>query len=193
VILPAFVVIVTYLSFMIQAHNYLANRRLQEAVVSDCLVKLQAASLQPGAFIIGNVPIYANQNFNNEVVFAYRHDFGGQLKMRLNSKTIIDEGQTININSEAPTNDTTRFFLARNRDTVLTGNLTGVMKRPLNGNVWWYEYDQYTQNSAFMRLRDTLHFDSILTANRQGNVNIARLPVTERFRNSIKAMLGAKK
>jgi hypothetical protein len=44
-----------------------------------------------------------------------------------------------------------------------------------------------------MRLRDTLHFDSILTANRQGNVNIARLPVTERFRNSIKAMLGAKK
>lgn len=193
VILPAFVVIVTYLSFMIQAHNYLANRRLQEAVVSDCLVKLQAASLQPGAFIIGNVPIYANQNFNNEVVFAYRHDFGGQLKMRLNSKTIIDEGQTININREAPVSDTTRFFLARNRDTVLTGNLTGVMKRPLNGNVWWYEYDQYTQNSAFMRLRDTLHFDSILTANRQGNVNIARLPVTERFRNSIKAMLGAKK
>ena len=193
IILPALVVVVTYFSFMIQAQNYLANRRLQEAVINDSFAKLQAAQIQPGAFIIGNVPVYANNNFNNEVVFAYRHDFGGQLKMRFNSTTLIDEGQVVNVNREAPTNDTTRFFLSRDRDTVMTGNLTGLMKRPLNGNVWWYEYDQYTQASRLVHLRDSLHFDSIWTANRQGNVNTAVLPVTERFRNSIKTLFGRKK
>lgn len=193
VIVPAFIVVMTYFSFMIQAQNYIANRRLQEAVINDSFTKLQAAQIQPGAFIIGNVPIYANNNFNNEVVFAYRHDFGGQLKMRFDSKTLIDEGQVVNVNREAPTNDTTRFFLSRDRDTVMTGNLTGLMKRPLNGNVWWYEYDQYTQASRLVRLRDSLHFDSIWTANRQGSVNIAVLPVTERFRNNIKTMFGKKK
>lgn len=193
VIVPALVVVMTYFSFMIQAQNYLANRRLQEAVINDSFAKLQAAQIQTGAFIIGNVPVYANNNFNNEVVFAYRHDFGGQLKMRFDSKTLIDEGQVVNVNREAPTNDTTRFFLSRDRDTVMTGNLTGLMKRPLNGNVWWYEYDQYTQASRLVRLRDSLHFDSIWVANRQGNVNIAVLPVTERFRNNIKIMFGKKK
>lgn len=199
VIFPALVVFMVYASFLIQAHNYVANRRLQEAVIADCMKYLQTAQRQAfradaeKPFIVGNVPVYANENFNNEVVFAYRHDFGGQLKMRLGSRTAIDEGQVVNINRESPINDTTRFFLSRKADTILTGNLTGVMKRPLHGNVWWYEYDQYTRNSAFMRIRDTLHFDSIVTANRQGSVNIARLPVTERFRNSIKAMLGAKK
>ena len=193
VIVPALVVVMTYFSFTIQAQNYLANRQLQEAVINDSFTKLQAAQIQPGAFIIGNVPVYANNNFNNEVVFAYRHDFGGQLKMRFNSKTLIDEGQVVNVNREAPTNDTTRFFLSRDRDTVMTGNLTGLMKRPLNGNVWWYEYDQYTQASRLVRLRDSLHFDSIWAANRQGSVNIAVLPVTERFRNSIKIMFGKKK
>lgn len=193
VIVPALIVVMTYFSFMIQAQNYIANRRLQEAVINDSFTKLQAAQIQPGAFIIGNVPIYANNNFNNEVVFAYRHDFGGQLKMRFDSKTLIDEGQVVNVNREAPTNDTTRFFLSRDRDTVMTGNLTGLMKRPLNGNVWWYEYDQYTQASRLVRLRDSLHFDSIWTANRQGSVNIAVLPVTERFRNNIKTMFGKKK
>ncbi len=193
VIVPALVVIMTYFSFMIQAQNYLANRHLQEAVINDSFAKLQAAQIPAGAFIIGNVPIYANENFNNEVVFAYRHDFGGQLKMRFDSKTLIDEGQVVNVNREAPTNDTTRFFLSRDRDTVMTGNLTGVMKRPLNGNVWWYEYDQYTQASRLVRLRDSLHFDSIWSANRTGNVNIALLPVTERFRNNIKTMFGKKK
>lgn len=193
VIVPALVVVMTYFSFMIQAQNYLANHRLQEAVINDSFTKLQAAQIQPGAFIIGNVPVYANNNFNNEVVFAYRFDFGGQLKMRFDSKTLIDEGQVVNVNHEAPTNDTTRFFLSRDRDTVMTGNLTGLMKRPLNGNVWWYEYDQYTQASRLVRLRDSLHFDSIWAANRQGNVNIAILPVTERFRNNIKTMFGKKK
>ncbi|MBD1208733.1 MAG: hypothetical protein H9535_09900 [Ignavibacteria bacterium] len=193
VIVPALIVVMTYFSFMIQAQNYIANRRLQEAVINDSFTKLQAEQIQPGAFIIGNVPIYANNNFNNEVVFAYRHDFGGQLKMRFDSKTLIDEGQVVNVNREAPTNDTTRFFLSRDRDTVMTGNLTGLMKRPLNGNVWWYEYDQYTQASRLVRLRDSLHFDSIWTANRQGSVNIAVLPVTERFRNNIKTMFGKKK
>lgn len=199
VIIPVFVVLMVYSSFLIQSHNYVANRRLQEAVIADCMNSLQSAQNQafspnePKPFIVGNVPVYANENFNNEVVFAYRHDFGGQIKMRLGSSDAIDEGQVVNINKEAPLNDTTRFFLSRKADTILTGNLTGVMKRHLHGNVWWYEYDQYTRKSALMRIRDTLHFDSILTANRQGSVNIARLPVTERFRNSIKAMFGVKK
>jgi hypothetical protein len=193
VILPAFVVVVSYFSFMIQSQNYLVNRRLQEATIKDCLAKLQMASVQPGAFIIGNVPIYANHNFNNEVVFAYRHDFGGQLKMRLNSKTIIDEGQVVNINREAPKNDTTRFFAAVDGDTVLVGNLTGVMKRPINEKTWWYEYDQTTGKSELVHItRGASQLDSILAAARLGSVNIAPLPVTERVRNGIKAAFGRK-
>jgi hypothetical protein len=194
VIAPILFTVATYWSFMIQSHNYTENRRLQADVVQDCLQRIRALPepLKEGAFIIGNVPIYANRNFNNEVVFAYRFDFGGQLKMRLNSETLIDEGQVINVNRQAPTNDTTRFFLARNRDTVMTGNLTGLMKRPLHNNVWWYEFDQYTRQAQLLRIRDTLHFDSILAAARAGAVNMSPLPVAERFRNSLKELLGRK-
>ncbi len=192
IIIPALFLILTYHSFMVQADNYVKNRQLQQAVIDDCFERIKNAPIGKQAFIVGNVPIYANNNFNNEIVFAYRHDFGGHLKILLNSKEIIDEGQTINVNKEAPTNDTTRFFLSRDRDTVMTGNLTGVMKRSINGNVWWYEYDQFTRKAALMRVRDTLHFDSILTSSRKGLVNASPLPVTERFRNSIKSILTKK-
>jgi hypothetical protein len=194
VIAPILFTVATYWSFMIQSHNYTENRRLQADVVQDCLQRIRALPepLKEGAFIIGNVPIYANRNFNNEVVFAYRFDFGGQLKMRLNSETLIDEGQVINVNRQAPTNDTTRFFLSRDRDTVMTGNLTGLMKRPLHNNVWWYEFDQYTRQAQLLRIRDTLHFDSILAAARAGAVNMSPLPVAEQFRNSLKERLGRK-
>jgi hypothetical protein len=196
VIVPFLVLVLTYFSFMIQADNYVANRVLQTATINDCLTKIQVASasqeFKSGAFIVGNVPIYATNNFNNEVVFAYRHDFGGQLQMRTQSRTFIEMGQVINVNREAPMNDTTRFFLARSRDTILIGNLTGLVKKPVNDNVWWYEYDQRSLQSRLLRIRDTLHFDSILTANRAGSVNIAVLPVTERFRNSLKGFGGKK-
>ncbi len=187
-VLATIVLVMTYFSFMIQANNYVDNSRLQAATINDCVAKLSDAHITTGAFVVGNVPIYATHNFNNEVVFAYRHDFGGQLRMRTDSKSLIEMGQVINVNREAPTNDTTRFFLSRNRDTILIGNLTGLMKKPMNDNVWWYEYDQHTANSRLLRMQDTVHFDSILTANRQGTVNIAALPVTERFRLRLKSL-----
>ncbi|MCS6809598.1 MAG: hypothetical protein NZ661_12415, partial [Candidatus Kapabacteria bacterium] len=104
VVIPFVIITAIYFSFMIQAHNYIANRHLQESVIDDCVRKIQALPepMQQGAFIIGNVPVYANNNFNNEVVFAYRHDFGGQLKMRLRSRTLLDEGQVVNVNRVAP-------------------------------------------------------------------------------------------
>jgi hypothetical protein len=188
-------VLCVYWSFSIQAFNYLDNRRIQNAVFEDCIKKLNAAEARgervDSAFIVGNVPVYATKNFNNEVVFAYRFDFGGGLRMKTGGK--IDVGQVVNINHDAPKNDTTRFFASVDGDTVLVGNLTGVMKRPINEKTWWYEYDQTAGKSELVHItRGASQLDSILAAARLGTVNIAPLPVTERVRNGIKAAFSRK-
>jgi hypothetical protein len=184
-----------YLSFSIQSFNYLQNRNLQNAVFEDCITKLQEAERRgesvDSAYIVGNIPVYSANNFNNEVVFAYRFDFGGGLKMKtantLNGK--IDVGQVVNVNVSAPANDTTRFFCAVDRDTVLVGNLTGLMKRPVNDKTWWYEYDQFTGKSQLVHITGGApQLDSILHVARVSSVNAAPLPVTERIRNHIKSV-----
>ena len=195
-VLGGIIVFCTYLSFSIQSFNYLGNRRLQTAVFEDCIVKLQAAEQRgervDSAFIVGNVPVYANNNFNNEVVFAYRFDFGGGLKMKtvgkLNGK--IDVGQVVNVNASTPLNDTTRFFCAIDRDTVLVGNLTGLMKRPINEKTWWYEFDQFTGKSHLVHITGgASQLNSILRVARASNVNATPLPVTERIRNGMKSLV----
>jgi hypothetical protein len=190
-----FFIVCVYVSFLIQSFNYLDNRRIQNAVFEDCIKKLNAAKARgervDSAFIVGNVPVYATKNFNNEVVFAYRFDFGGGIRMKTNGK--IEMGQVVNINRDAPKNDTTRFFAAVDGDTVLVGNLTGLMKRPINEKTWWYEYDQFTGKSELVHItRGASQLDSILATARLGSVNAAPLPVTERVRNGIKVVFTRK-
>lgn len=190
-VLGGVVVFLVYFSFSIQVFNYLDNTRVQNLVFNDCVAKLEAAKQRgervDSAFIVGNVPVYATKNFNNEVIFAYRFDFGGGMRMKTNGT--VEMGQVININRDAPKNDTTRFFAAIDRDTLLIGNLTGLMKRPINEKMWWYEYDQFTGQSTLVHItQGTQQIDSILNVARNSNVNAAPLPATERVRNSIKAM-----
>jgi hypothetical protein len=181
-----------YLSFSIQSFNYLENRTVQREVFEDCTKKLLEAEQRgervDSAYIVGNVPVYAKNNFNNEVIFAYRFDFGGGMRMKTNGK--IEMGQVININRAAPTNDTTRFFAAVHGDSILVGNLTGLMKRPINEKTWWYEYDQFTGKSELVHItKGAPQLDSILTNARTKNVNAAPLPATERIRISLKTLM----
>ncbi|TAE26767.1 MAG: hypothetical protein EAZ92_10360 [Candidatus Kapaibacterium sp.] len=195
--LGGFLLVCVYWSFQIQAGNYVANRSIQEQVLNDCTTKLYAAEKRgeriDSAYIIGNVPVYANKNFNNEVVFAYRFDFGGGLRMKTNGR--VEMGQVVNINKEAPANDSTRFFCAisPNQDSVLVGNLTGIMKRPINDKLWWYEYDQFTGKSSLTHItHGAPQLDSILQFSRTTMINAAPLPATERVRNGMKTLLKRK-
>ncbi|MCS6809456.1 MAG: hypothetical protein RML40_11655, partial [Bacteroidota bacterium] len=91
------------------------------------------------------------------------------------------------------TTDTTRFFISIHNDTVLIGNLTGLMKRPISDKIWWYEYDQFSGASRLVQIRrGAPQLDSIITDARKSLVNAAPLPVTERVRNMIKSFVGRK-
>lgn len=186
-IYTSILIILVGLSFIIQSFNYLDNRKLQQAAHADCINQLQQANAQHGAFVVGNVPIYATNNFNNEVVFAYKHDWGGGLRLYTNG--FIRGGQVVNLNRIAPTQDSTRFFAALQGDTLLVGNLTGIQRIPVDSSLWFYEYDQYTGTSQLYQPGTAQALHSLFEQRRTGMVNAAKLPVTERFRNWIKHLL----
>lgn len=81
-------------SFVRIRDNYLASARLQAAIIEDVTAKARQAG-EPGMFVLGFVPPFLPQNFNDEDVFGHDWDFGNAVSMA--SGGFITGGNTVNL------------------------------------------------------------------------------------------------
>lgn len=81
------------LSFSIQRDGYIQSWRLQNTILSNVLELGKEYELPRGAIILGIVPQFIPNNYNDEIVFSQPWDFGAALSIL--SKNYISEGYPI--------------------------------------------------------------------------------------------------
>jgi len=135
----------TYFSFGIQRDNYIRSWALQSGILEDVLLKIDQNKKGVGekAVIIGNVPGYLPNNFNNELVFTQPWDFGAALSILTNAQIV----------SGAPLD-------TRNGDFSKSLQINGgklIIDRWWKAdtkNLWFYDYDPTIKSGTLRRIPD---------------------------------------
>jgi len=138
-----FISCLSYISFGVQRDNYIRSWQLQTSILEDILGKINLASVPPGATIIGNVPGYLPNNFNNEIVFTQPWDFGAAISLYTNKK--IAGGAVLDTRAS---NFSKPLQLS---DGVLTIDRWW---KTDTANLWFYDYDPNAKSGSLKRIPD---------------------------------------
>lgn len=138
-----FIGCLAYISFGVQRDNYIRSWQLQISILKDILGKINSANVIAEATIIGNVPGYLPNNFNNEIVFTQPWDFGAALSLYTNKK--ITGGAVLDTRAS---NFSKPLKLS---DGVLT--IDRWWKTDTT-NLWFYDYDPNTKSGSLKRIPD---------------------------------------
>lgn len=146
-------------SMMIQRDHSIQSWELQQKIAQDCAKKILTSQVKEQAVIIGNVPKYLRNNLNNEEVFATIWDFGYAVQIYTNG--LIRRGIPI-----TATGIRNGGFIVKDEFFLVQG----VYKpRYSIENLWYYEYNQATERSELIRIKDRHHLYSVLyTAEKYG-------------------------
>jgi len=132
-----------YISFDIQRDNYVRSWQLQTLILKDVLEDIETANVPSGSTLIGNVPGYLPNNFNNEIVFTHPWDFGAALSLYTNKKIIggavLDTGAS-------------NFSKA----IKLSNGILSIdrwWKTDIN-NLWFYDYEPANKSGTLKRIPD---------------------------------------
>lgn len=136
-----FIGCVSYISFGVQRDNYIKSWQLQTSILEDALGKINSASVPPGATIIGNVPGYLPNNFNNEIVFTQPWDFGAALSLYTNKK--VAGGAVLDTRSS---NFSKPLQLSNGVLAIDRWWKTDI------ANLWFYEYNPNTKSGILKRI-----------------------------------------
>ncbi len=173
--LLVYVVLLTT-AFVTQRDHYSQSYREQLTIVNDCVGKAQsAAGFANGDMVIANVPQFLAENYNNEAVFTQPWDWGKAL--------VIYSGGFIG--GGAPF---TFQKVEQKRISIKTGSVVfdDWWKADIS-RLWYYEYDQKTQRSQLLKVRDAQHLQRLLFHDVLARrLNGVEEPFHTRFRDILK-------
>lgn len=130
------------LSYSIQRDQYIKSWELQTVIIGDASRLISLNHLTAPAIIIGNVPKYLENNYNDEIVFSQPWDFGAALA--LNTNKVVVDGFPIDIG-----NNDLRFINVSD-SFVSAQNWAGSNFE----NLWFYDFDQKSKKGALTRVVD---------------------------------------
>lgn len=133
----------TYISFGVQRDNYIKSWQLQTSILEDILGKINSANVPPEATIVGNVPGYLPNNFNNEIVFTQPWDFGAALSLYTNRK--IAGGAVLDTRAS-------NF----SKPLQLSNGVLAIDRwwKTDTTNLWFYDYDPNLKSGTLKRITD---------------------------------------
>jgi hypothetical protein len=130
-----------YISFGVQRDNYIRSWQLQKTILKDVLEKIESEGVTHDATIIGNVPGYLPDNFNNEIVFTQPWDFGAALSLYTNKK--IAGGAVLDTRAS-------NF----SKPLQLSDGVLAIDRwwKTNTQNLWFYDYDPKTKSSSLVKI-----------------------------------------
>ena len=128
------------LSYSVQRDQYIKSWELQTLIIEDASQLISLNRLSAPAIIIGNVPKYLENNYNDEIVFSQPWDFGAALA--LNTNKVVVDGFPIDIK-----NNDLRFIKISN-DFVSAQNWVGSNFK----NLWFYDFDPKSKKGTLTRV-----------------------------------------
>lgn len=128
------------LSFSTQRDQYIKSWDLQTRIISDVSRLVQVNNVSKPAIIIGNVPKYLDDNYNDEIVFSQPWDFGAALA--LNTNNVVIDGFPI----DARKNDLR--LLSVTSHYVSAQNWTGSNFE----NLWFYDFDPTSRKGELKKV-----------------------------------------
>lgn len=142
-----------YASFGVQRDNYIRSWQLQTRILEDVLGKIEIANITPDATVIGNVPGYLPNNFNNEIVFTQPWDFGAALSLYTNKK--IAGGAVLDTRAS-------NF----SKPIKLSGGILSIDRwwKTDTANLWFYDYDPNTRSGTIKRIPDVDSLKKLLVS-----------------------------
>ena len=142
-----------YFSFAVQRDNYIRSWQLQTRILEDVLGKIEIANITPDATVIGNVPGYLPNNFNNEIVFTQPWDFGAALSLYTNKK--IAGGAVLDTRAS-------NF----SKPIKLSGGILSIDRwwKTDTANLWFYDYDPNTRSGTLKRIPDVDSLKKLLVS-----------------------------
>jgi hypothetical protein len=140
-VLAIFFCCLAYISFGVQRDNYIRSWQLQKAILKDVLGKIESQGVAHDATIIGNVPGYLPNNFNNEIVFTQPWDFGAALSLYTNKK--IAGGAVLDTRAS-------NF----SKPLQLSDGVLAIDRwwKTNTQNLWFYDYDPNTKISSLVKI-----------------------------------------
>jgi hypothetical protein len=134
-----FLIGVTILSasaFTVSRDRYIASWKLQQTIIADVLQQMQKQSISGPIAVVGDVPQYLSNAFNQEIVFSAPWDFG--FALRIYSRGQVTGGAVI---------DSARGLF---HDLKLLDDeiLLDSFWRASPPNLWLYRFDPKTQQGS---------------------------------------------
>lgn len=130
------------ISFSIQRDGYIQSWHLQNTILNNILESGREYEVPRGAIIIGVVPQFIPNNYNDEIVFSQPWDFGAALSIL--SKNYISEGYPIDPS------------YSKLKGITLSPN--GVKGTNWGGadwkNLWLYNFDSAQKAGSLMRIHN---------------------------------------
>jgi len=138
------------ISFSIQRDNYISSWELQNKILSDVINKIHLSSIEKNSVIIGNVPKFTAQNYNDEIVFSQPWDFGAALSIFTKNK--ISDGAVIDTRS----NDLRHINISPGYVSIDNWWKASYFK------LWFYDYDPSNHQGSLVRINDAKELKDIL-------------------------------
>ena len=135
------------LCFSVQRDQTIAAWQLQLSIIADANQLLSQEALEPKAIVLGDVPHYLPNNYNDEIVFSQPWDFGSALAIT-NSKQILP----------GPVIDSSRGELRQlklENNIVTAQNFAGTSLE----NFWVYQFNSATNQGSLLRIADAAQFN----------------------------------
>jgi hypothetical protein len=148
-----FVACLSYASFGVQRDNYIRSWKLQTTILKDVLGHIDTAQVSSGATVIGNVPGYLPNNFNNEIVFTQPWDFGAALSLYTNKK--IAGGAVLDTRASNFT-----------KPIKLSDGILSIDRwwKTDTANLWFYDYDPNVRSGTLRRIPDVDSLKKLLVS-----------------------------
>ena len=137
-------------SFITTRDNYIRSYKLQMEITDDVIAKTGPFQ-SPGMTVIGNVPSYLPENYNNEDLLGQYWDFGYLLSLKSNIKiaggnTLNDErinGKVITVTDDKITFDTSNPWITD------------------YSNLYFYSYNPDYSKSKLTRIKTSAEFKTL--------------------------------
>lgn len=138
------------LSFSIQRDKYIESWQLQLHIIHDAVSLIQTQKIGPNASIIGNVPRYAPNNYNRELVFSQSWDFPAALVLYAQDQ--IRGGLVIDSRGK----DLQNLRVDNDKASV---NDQGIVDFT---NLWLYDFEPKTNKGMLMRIPNPQALDELI-------------------------------
>lgn len=130
------VTVLSATSFTVSRDRYIASWKMQQTIIADVLLQIKKQSIQEPIAVVGDVPQYLSNSFNQEIVFSAPWDFG--FALRIYSRGQVTGGAVI---------DSARGLF---HDLKLKGDeiLLDSFWRASPPNLWFYRFNPKTEQGS---------------------------------------------